>query len=404
MSEMELQPGQTDCKLKKICRRKTETAKECWKEDCDGLIHVGCCKLVLDRYSIPAEQRPVIDNNLVFCTKTCFTKWRAQKNREIKAAKKGEEAAKKPRKAPWEQDGSFTVLMDWITMHGNYAAYCGSSGNKGKTKASYYKTIADLIKTKLPQSTRTEKDVENKITSLERQFRQATDWASNTGAGVDNPGDFEAAVLQRCPMFKELEPIMGERPNAKPLSSNEIDSDVDDSSVDEQVAEENNNNNTSATSTATAVEQSNNEDSLLSPSGTTVAAARPTSASSKTSSVTTGSSSSTTKRLISSAAEAPKKKSTKTQSNVDDFIASYMGDAGGDGEDSFHSLRVREVGAREREADARMLEARAQSAKVKKETVILTIEARVKLARERKKLLEDGICTEDDIDNVLPWN
>jgi hypothetical protein len=40
------------------------------------------------------------------------------------------------------------------------------------------------------------------------------------------------AVLKCCPLFDELEPIMGNRPNAKPLSSNEKDSDADDEPTD----------------------------------------------------------------------------------------------------------------------------------------------------------------------------
>ena len=195
------------------------------------MIHRGCCKLFLDRYEVPTDQRPTKEDEekaehavIVFCTKTCFTKWRAEKNREIKAAKKGEEAAaKKARKVPWEEDGSLPILMEWLTTHGNYASYSGSSGNKGLTKTAYHKKIADIIRTKNPTSERNEKDVENKITSLERQFRQATDWAENTGQGVADPGDFEAAILKRCPFYKELEPIMGERPNARPLGTNEDD-------------------------------------------------------------------------------------------------------------------------------------------------------------------------------------
>jgi hypothetical protein len=59
-------------------------------------------------------------------------KWLAEEKCRIKAVKKGEEAATaKKRKTPWEEDGSLAVLMDWMTMQCNYAAYCGSNGNKG---------------------------------------------------------------------------------------------------------------------------------------------------------------------------------------------------------------------------------------------------------------------------------
>ena len=41
---------------------------------------------------------------------------------------------------------------------------------------------------------------------------------------MTDPGDFEKAALARCAYFKELEPRMGDRPNAKPLAANEEDS------------------------------------------------------------------------------------------------------------------------------------------------------------------------------------
>lgn len=90
--------------------------------------------------------------------------------------------------------------MDWLTEEGNYALYCGCNGNKGKSKSTYHKELALLIKKEKPESNRTDKDVENKIVKLERQFRLGCDWANNTGQGVDEPGDFGKAVLQRCPL------------------------------------------------------------------------------------------------------------------------------------------------------------------------------------------------------------
>ncbi len=60
--------------------------------------------------------------------------------------------------------------MEWITTEGNYADYCGANGNKGKSKTQYYKDLAIKIQTEAPNSKRNEKDVENKIVSLEKQF------------------------------------------------------------------------------------------------------------------------------------------------------------------------------------------------------------------------------------------
>ena len=62
------------------------------------------------------------------------------------------------------------VLMEWMTTEGNYAEYCGATGNKRKSKTQHHKEIAAMLKQANPNSERTDKDVENKITSLERQF------------------------------------------------------------------------------------------------------------------------------------------------------------------------------------------------------------------------------------------
>jgi hypothetical protein len=168
------------CKLKGKCPLKdkeTGDIRPCWRQDCDGFMHGHCSKLLLDRHEVPAEDRPDMEDTVVFCTKTCYSKWIASKKKMAKAASKAAaESEVKKRKVSWEEDGSLTVLMDWLTTEGNYSSYAGSNGNiKGKSKSQYHKEIALLIKSKLPDSDRESKDVENKIVSLERQFRQATD-------------------------------------------------------------------------------------------------------------------------------------------------------------------------------------------------------------------------------------
>ena len=111
---------------------------------------------------------------------------------------------------------------------------------------------------------------------------------------------------------------------------------------------------------------------------------------------TLSSNSANSKRLT-VAAQAPPKKKGKQE--VDNIVLSLLGD---DGKEDFHTLRVREVTAREQEAKARMLEAEAVSAKAMKETAILAIDEKVKLLRARKQLLDDGICTLETIDQYLP--
>ena len=63
----------------------------CWAADCEGWMHEHCCKLLLDKHGIALADRPsVVDQEgteaVVFCTKACYGKWKAQKKREKKAA------------------------------------------------------------------------------------------------------------------------------------------------------------------------------------------------------------------------------------------------------------------------------------------------------------------------------
>jgi hypothetical protein len=383
------------CKLKGKCPLKdktTEDLHECWREDCDALMHGLCSKLLLDRYKIPAEDRPELEENIVFCTKTCYSKWLAAKKKIEKAASKAAaDAEVKKRKVPWEEDGTLSILMDWLTTKGNYSAYAGSNGNiKGKSKTQYHKEIGLMIKAKNPDSDREAKDVENKIVSLERQFRQGSDWANNTGQGVENPGDFEAALLRRCPLYKELEPIMGERPNSKPLSTNEEDdnsSSGEEDKSDEKIA-------TTTVDQSVAVAKTPGKNPPIQRDNT------PSTLS--TGSVITAPGTAPSKRLTAaSAMQAKGKKKVRKQEEADSIVSALLGEGDGSRED-FHALRVREVSAREQEASARMIEAHAISKKAKKETDLLTIDETVKLLRARRQMLDEGLCTPDNIDEFLP--
>ena len=376
-----------ECKLKAKCPNKTDDLFNCWDADCDGWMHKKCCDLLLAKFEVPGEERPAADEKnengeaVVFCKKGCYNKWWAIKKKVIRAAAAAEKAAKqqaKKRKVPWEEDGSLDTLMEWLTTEGNYAEYCGANGNKGKTKTQHHKELSILLRDKHPGCERNEKDVENKITSLERQFRHAADWANNTGLGVDNPGYFEVAIVKRCPLFEELEPIMGDRPNAKPLATSEDTDSSDDG--DEEAS------GVADTAALVSMTRGNNEETDDTPPKKDV---------SRTSSLSSKSVSSSKRRMT--ASERP----NKNQKGTEDMLSSYLGMNGDDGPDSFKELRVREVVAREREASARMLEAEAASQKSKTEVSLLNIQASATLLHERKKLLEEG-SSQEEIDTLLP--
>jgi hypothetical protein len=162
---------------------------------------------------------------------------------------------------------------------------------------------------------------------------------------------------------------MGDRPNAKPLATNEDDDDsvqpvmpILDLAV-----------------TDVAHSMANDPDS-----DSSVGKLTPPSSASVCSS----------KRRI-SASDAKVKKG---KSSVDDILATYLGDDE-NGEqshnNSFRQLRVREVEARETEAKARMLEAEAVNDKAKLESELLRVKASAELLCQRKQLANEGVEQED---------
>jgi hypothetical protein len=197
------------------------------------------------------------------------------------------------------------------------------------------------------------------------------------------------------PIHWELEPIMGERPNSKPLSTNEMEefssSEDGDKFGMEDIAMED--------IAMTTLDQSVSK---------TPGRHLPTHKDNTPSTLSNGSvNSAATKRLTAATAVKAKKK-VKKQGEADSIVSALLGEGEGTRED-FHALRVREVSAREQEANAReqeanarMIEANAISKKTKKETDLLAIDETVKLLRARKQMIDEGLCTAENIDEYLP--
>ena len=356
-------PGMV-CHVKR-CTNHCQDLLNCWNEDCANAIHGNCCKLLLDHHDIPADERPPGE---VFCKKTCWNAFVAHEKRQKRAAKKAEkdsaESNKKKHKVPWEQDGSMAPLMDWLTTEGNYAAYSGATkSNNGTSKAAFHKQIAITIKEKVPDSEWDAKDVENKVNLLEAQFRKASDWKNCTGQGIDDPGSVEEYLKKLCRYYNELEPVMGDRPNAKPLFTNEVDPDDDDLSSVLSATE--------AAGTSTAIEESAMESAMESDQNET---GRPTK-----------------KQRLSTASGAKTKNKKTGKAKVDDVLLSQLfPEEGGD----FRTFRRREVEARE-------LEVRALTAKAKEETDLIRIQKMGTLLKQRQDLLDSGVPVEQ-VDAYLP--
>ena len=142
--------------------------------------------MLLEKHQVPDSECPCPKDRsegnepVVVCLKGCWSKYAQQKKKEKKEMEKAvreaeKEAQKKFKKVSWEEEGSLQILVGWLTTEPNYSYYCGGIGNKGQSKSQYHKDIAMLIRNRIPGGKRTDKDVENKICHLERQFCIATD-------------------------------------------------------------------------------------------------------------------------------------------------------------------------------------------------------------------------------------
>lgn len=219
--------GFRKCKVKSTSVVLVECAGK--SKNCKNYVHNVCFYEGIFKPQVEKSEQPMDDPPLgiAACSVNC---WKAiQKKLECEKQQPEPEGKSRRQRTTWEDDGSIKVLLDWITTEGNYDKYVGGNGNTGETKASFEKTIAQMIREKCPGSQKNAQDVNKKIALLDKQFREVTDWLNGTGSGVDLTNADEtirSKVTKKCPYYFELEPIFGDRPNAQPLASNE-DEDLD---------------------------------------------------------------------------------------------------------------------------------------------------------------------------------
>ena len=90
----------------------------------------------------------------------------------------------------WDADGpngpdtvsnSLSVLLAWWQTEGNYNQYHGSKKQAGKTKEAYWALLSDQIKTCGTKMERSPASSGAKISRMEEQYRETSEWISQTG-------------------------------------------------------------------------------------------------------------------------------------------------------------------------------------------------------------------------------
>jgi hypothetical protein len=155
----------------------------CLVTGCPKVMHYTCFKtFILDKNKLddPFESD---DQDSVCCSKLHLTKAMKQGKNKTDDANIN---------IPWDKDGmngpndphnSLAILLDWLTTHGNYGKLKGDNAN-GATKIRIVGEICNKINAAGVRKERTTKSVLSKIDHLIRQYKKASDWANQTGAGV----------------------------------------------------------------------------------------------------------------------------------------------------------------------------------------------------------------------------
>ncbi|KAJ3059943.1 hypothetical protein HDU98_004038 [Podochytrium sp. JEL0797] len=129
--------------------------------------------------------------------------------------------------APGRSETSMDVLMECFDYE-FYLAWTGASGT-GISKESLAGDIVGRMNA-VGIHHRTNAQVRAKISELEKSYRNAQDWISNTGQGVmedenlseeDKRSQIRGYVRKLCPHYDLLDDLMRDRHNSRPLATNE---------------------------------------------------------------------------------------------------------------------------------------------------------------------------------------
>ena len=135
---------------------------------------------------------------------------------------------------PDDPNTLMSILLKFLLAEGNYNKYRGGPSSLGKGKLHWASLLSTQMKEAGIRRYRSPKAIWNKISNLEETFREAHDWAGQTGARVkeDDPQSFRGYILKKCPYYFDLlDGVMQDRSTSRPnFTSDDLcrDSDTED--------------------------------------------------------------------------------------------------------------------------------------------------------------------------------
>ncbi|KAI7950726.1 hypothetical protein MJO29_009400 [Puccinia striiformis f. sp. tritici] len=134
---------------------------------------------------------------------------------------------KKKKSILWDRDGvnggssSIELVIQWLITGDNYEQWRGDL-EEGKSKSRFLSEINQILITKGILH-REPKGIRQKIADLQRSYNNACDFIKNTGEGIlaENEADgihtVQQRILELCPYWDLLEPVMSARSVTEPL-------------------------------------------------------------------------------------------------------------------------------------------------------------------------------------------
>ncbi|KAG6617761.1 uncharacterized protein IUM83_09594 [Phytophthora cinnamomi] len=118
------------------------------------------------------------------------------------------------RQRNWESDGvgggpsSMEVLLEWLSMAGNAARWRRSAGKGDGSRSEITHEICDVLLS-YDIDYRTPSSIGARLWALERQLDEADEWLKRRGLrNYDVSRRTEDAVLQMCPYYPEIKPLL----------------------------------------------------------------------------------------------------------------------------------------------------------------------------------------------------